>query len=132
MRGKIYNRDRAKQLIDFSGLIYGNITPTDIDGLIEYHNKGYVLMDTKYQDAICPHGQRLALERTTDDLTKSGKPTLCIISEHEVDDPNEDIDMANTIVREFRWKGKWQKPKATRTTKMLVDWFISLPALKGY
>ena len=38
-RGVIQNRDRKKQIIDFSGLKYGKITPTDIDGLIEYKDK---------------------------------------------------------------------------------------------
>jgi len=39
VRGKIEHRDRARQIRDFSNLRYGNITPTDIDGLIEYQNK---------------------------------------------------------------------------------------------
>lgn len=32
----IYNRDRMRQIIDYEGCKFGNIMPTDIDGLIEY------------------------------------------------------------------------------------------------
>lgn len=37
-RGKIQNEEFARRIIDFSGMRYGNITPTDIDGVIEYHD----------------------------------------------------------------------------------------------
>lgn len=106
-RGAIINRNRAKQLRDFSGLRFGTITPTDIDGLIEYHNQAYVLIETKYGKAPMPYGQRLALERLTDDLEKSGKPTLCIISSHLEHNYEKDIDTAHTQVTEYRLKKEW-------------------------
>lgn len=65
-RGKIENRNRARQIIDFSGLQYGKITPTDIDGLIEYHDKAILLLEFKYADAEMPRGQKVALERMCD------------------------------------------------------------------
>ena len=43
LRGATTYKERAKQGRDFTGLRYGNITPTDIDGLIEYHGKGRFL-----------------------------------------------------------------------------------------
>lgn len=124
-RGKIHSRERAKQLIDFSGLLYGNITPTDIDGLIEYHDKGYILIETKLSGNTFDLGQRLALERLTDDLNKIHKLTICIVADHEVYDPFEDIDIAITTVREYRWKDKWIIPKHVCTTKQMVDYFIN-------
>lgn len=57
----IRNRFRAKQLIDFGGLQYEQITPTDIDGLIEYRNIAYIIYEFKYADAEMPFGQRLAI-----------------------------------------------------------------------
>jgi len=124
-RGVIHNRERARQINNFSGLLYGNITPTDIDGLIEYHNKGYILIETKLRETKIEFGQRLAFERMTDDLTKSGKLTVCIIACHDIDNPAQDIDVANTQVREYRWRGIWQTPKTPCTTKELVDYFIN-------
>ena len=44
MKSKILNPKRMKQLIDFKGLELDNgIYPTDIDGLIEYHDSEYIL-----------------------------------------------------------------------------------------
>lgn len=123
IRGKINNRARAKQLRDFRGLLFGNITPTDIDGHIEYHDKGHIFIETKLNDTPLPYGQRLALERLIDDLNKI-KPSIGIIASHNEDDPNQDINVANTIVSEFRWKGKWHKPDSEYNTRILIERFI--------
>lgn len=124
-RGEIHNPDRAKQLRDFSTLRYGNITPTDVDGLIEYHNKGYILLELKYLDAPFTYGQKLAYERLTDDLERAGKTTICIIAIHNVADPGISIQVADTAVSEYRWKGEWKEPKYQTTTGQLMNRFIS-------
>ena len=50
MKSKILNPKRMKQLIDFKGLELDNgIYPTDIDGLIEYHDSEYILLEVKTQ-----------------------------------------------------------------------------------
>lgn len=124
-RGKIHNRARAKQLRDFSGLCFGNITATDIDGLIEYHNRGYIIIELKWADTPVAFGQQLALERLTDTLTRAGKPTLCIISSHTNNNPDQDIDVANSLVTSFRLGGKWHEATGKGfTTKKLVERFI--------
>ena len=124
-RGSINNRDRAKQLRDFSGLQFGSITPTDIDGLIEYQNKAYVFFELKYGEAEMPTGQRLAFERTTDDL-ENKKPTLFLIATHNVSDCNKDIDTANASVTEYRLKGEWVtfSPEFRITTKKIIELFL--------
>lgn len=49
MSSKILNPDRMKQLIDFRGLeLDGGIYPTDIDGLIEYHDNEYIIIEVKH------------------------------------------------------------------------------------
>jgi hypothetical protein len=118
-RGAIRNREYGTQVRDFSGLRFGNITPTDIDGLIEYKDKGYVLIETKYKDAKLPRGQELALERLCDNLQSAKKPTLLIIASHETEG---DIDVAETIVVRYRFKGKWSRCRGT--TGRLVTAFI--------
>ena len=121
-RGSIYNRDRAKQLNNFSGLRYGTITPTDIDGLIEYNNKAYILIEIKYKNNECPNGQRIALERLTDDLQKTGKDTICIIGTHEIENPEIDVDVATTKAIMYRRNKKWHK--CDTTTKEIIDNFL--------
>lgn len=121
-RGKIKNRNYANQVKDYSGLRYGNKTPTDIDGMLEYNNICYVFIETKFENASMPFGQKLALERLCDDMSKV-KPTLLIISSHNSVD---DIDMANTTVTEYRYKGVWKPTKQETITKELVDYFVNM------
>lgn len=125
-RGKIHSPARARQLRDFSGLLIGTITPTDIDGLIEYHNIAYIIIEAKHRDKEMDYGQNLAFERLCDDLEKSGKKTILIIARHDVDDPNIDIDMANTKVVKFRRDNSWLGlgNDSTLTTIQLIRSFI--------
>ena len=123
-RGKIYNHERARQQRDYSGLRFGNITPTDIDGIIEYKNIGYVIIELKYSDNVLPYGQKLALERLTDDLEKAGKPCLCIVATHLTLNCNEDIDVASALVEEYRYKEQWRENKNSLATKELIERFF--------
>lgn len=106
-RGKIRNKQLAEQIRDFTGLKFGNITPTDIDGLIEYKNKYFIFIETKYKDCEMPEGQSLALTRLCDSLNK---PSILFITEHD-HIYSEPIDFANTIVRDIYIDGKFIKPK---------------------
>ena len=46
----IQHRERLNQFIDYSGLMFGSIHPTDTDGEIEYHNKAWVFFEIKHRD----------------------------------------------------------------------------------
>ena len=72
-RGVINHRERARQINDFRNLLYGSITPTDIDGCIEYQNKAYILIEIKYNDALMSRGQELAFTRMCTILQKPVK-----------------------------------------------------------
>lgn len=117
-RGAIRNREYGTQVRDYSGLRFGNITPTDIDGLIEYKNQAYVILELKFKGCPLPYGQRLALERLCDDL-QCTKPTLLIIAEHT---STGDIDVTATVAIETRWEGRWHKKK--RLTTELISSYI--------
>lgn len=98
----IRNRDMARQLIDFSGLdIDGYIYPTDIDGLIEYKNKKYILFEIKHQGTDVPFGQKLALERMVKDFTTAGKDAIVFVCTHINNNPEDDVDAKSCIVKEF-------------------------------
>lgn len=124
-KGQIIFRNRARQIKDFSGLLFGNITPTDIDGLIEYHGRAYVIIELKFNDRQVPFGQKLALERLTDDLEKAGKQSLCIIAKHNTINPRDAIDVANATVSEYRFRLQWRNDN-TGTVKNLVQRFLEL------
>jgi len=119
-RGVIRNRGFACQIKDFSGLRFGTITPTDIDGMIEYQNRAYVYIELKHQRAELPPGQKLAFQRQCDDMQKV-KPTLFIIASHDTDG---DIDVANTEVVEYRYHKRWKTPDKTTTTRQIIEHFL--------
>lgn len=124
-RGKIINRARAGQIKDFSGLRYKNITPTDIDGLLDFANKVFIFFELKCEGTTLLTGQRLALERLTDNLEKAGKHSLTIVATHNTD-PDEDIGVATCRVVEWRYNQKWVKPKEKKyTVKQLIDLFLT-------
>jgi hypothetical protein len=103
-RGVIEHRERAKQIVSFAGLRFGNITPTDIDGLIEYKNFCFLLLELKHcSKPDLPYGQRLALERLATSLSK---PTLLLHGIHYTH-PDEDIDAAACDVYRYFWGGEW-------------------------
>ena len=123
-RGKIQNRDRAKQIIDFGGMRYGNITPTDIDGYIDYHDSAFVFLEMKLEGADMPYGQRLALERLVNSATASGHDACAMLCIHNKQNPDEDVKAADTQVRAIYWKGAWHPPARQMTTKEMVDSFL--------
>lgn len=109
-RGMIQYRRRAKQIIDFHGLrLLGNITPTDSDGEIEYKNKAWVFIEIKQRGKKIPYGQKLALERKTDDIARGGKEAVLFVAEHDVWNVEMDVDAAACMVRSFYFRSSWHK-----------------------
>ena len=118
----IFNRERARQLIDFDGMNYGKILPTDIDGLIEYHGIAVIFYEFKYGNTDMPYGQRLAIERIVDAIAASGKHAVVFLCKHLVADPNEDVQAKDAIVTQTYYDGGWYDCHDTvknKTTKFL-------------
>jgi len=124
MRGKIEHRNRAAQIRDFSGLRYGNITPTDIDGLIEYKDSLFIFFELKMSGVDLPYGQALAIQRLCDSLNK---PAIAFVANHD-HQIGEDIDTANAVVCRYYWHGKWYESTGNITLKTAIDGFISKQA----
>ena len=128
-RGTIRNRESAAQIRDFSGLRWGTITPTDIDGAVEFQDKAYVLFELKYGESTVPYGQRLAIERMCRDLHKAGKPVLGMIARHNTN-PSDDIRAADADVVEVwvDWGSgpvQWRRPNKQLTVKEAIDIFLN-------
>lgn len=98
------NEEYGKQLKDFSGLKWGKISPTDIDGILEFSDKLYVIIETKYGGAPMPYGQQLALERLTRALNQPPRHAVLIVTSHNSHDR---IDMANTKVIKYMEGNQW-------------------------
>jgi len=119
-RGQIRSRRYASQQNDFSGLAYGKITPTDIDGFLDFGGKAFVILEGKHVGAPLPLGQKIALTRNTDACQRGGVSTLLIVAEH---DTRGDIDFASLPVRDYYYLRKW-RPGSARTVRELIDVFL--------
>lgn len=118
-KGVIINRKRAKQLIDYSRVRFGNITPTDIDGFIDYRGECFVIIEYKLGNKALPPGQRRAFENLANN---SVKPLLVIVAEHKVIDTEKDIEAGSCMVREAYWSGKWHKYQGKTVTELIRAW----------
>lgn len=122
-RGKIINLARYKQakLLDFSGLYFERkITPTDIDLIIDFGDKEWILGEFKTKGNDIPYGQRLCLERLLKSLLLNQKLVLGFIAFHETQDCNKIIDASECIVTEIWYNDKWHK-SLPRTVKNLIE-----------
>ena len=118
-RGQIRDKRFANQVKDYSGLLYGKITPTDIDGFLDFGNKVFVFLEVKYGDTTMATGQRLALERLSDACQEAGKQTLVVVASHESEG---DIDVANLPVTMVRFHKRWLKRQGT--VREVIDTFL--------
>jgi hypothetical protein len=126
-RGLIRNRSHAQQIRDFSGLRFGKITPTDIDGFIEFGDRLFIFMESKFGGAAPPYGQSLAFERLCDCCAMAGKTAAFLLLSHHVEVSDvADIDFGNLIVSRFRFDKKWHVPKAETTCRTAVEKFIEV------
>lgn len=122
-RGKIRNRNIASQIRDFTGLKFANVTPTDIDGFIEFNNCIYILIETKYQIDDIPEGQERALVNLIDTIFESSKKGLLIIAIHN-NPSEEDILFHKCIVSRYRSRKNWYKPKKRQTVKDIINLYL--------
>ncbi len=106
--GKIRYPGRAFQHIDFSGIKYGNATPSNVDGVLELDGKLFVILEYKHDSAqAMSKGQRMMIERITDGLDSGGKYSIAVIGTHS-SPIGQEIDGANSRAVEIRWKGEWK------------------------
>jgi len=111
----IRNEQFMEQLKDFSGLSFGAISPTDIDGFLDFGNKVFIFFELKYKHPHLPRGQELALERLCDACQSSDREAYLIVAIHNAQ-ATERIDVARAEVNKMRWRGKWYPRKDEHET----------------
>lgn len=102
----IRNRDKVKQVIDFTGVQNGKLHPSDIDGVLEFDNKVLILIEVKRRFKPIPTGQRLLLERISDSWHDEEK-SIVLKVEHEFDDDTMDIPLLKCRVTRVYYKKHW-------------------------
>jgi len=110
-RGKIRNVAKYKQLISYEGMMrHRKITPTDIDGLIDYNGNAFIFLECKQIGKEIDVGQRMAYENLIDGLSECGKPACCIHFVHNKS-PEEIIIAKDCEVVELYFKHQWKTYK---------------------
>jgi hypothetical protein len=104
----IRNREHMRSIVNFDNMTFGKISPMDLDAFMEFNNKLYIFIETKYLDAKMPFGQELALERLCDMCYDSGKQSFVFVTSHN---DNDEIDLGNSTVTKYRWEKQWHIPK---------------------
>lgn len=124
--------DRKNQIVDYSGLKWGKIRPSDIDGIIEFGGKKLILLEFKTALKPMDLGQKILLEHLIQNWdAKSGNESIAIIADHYTES-SEVIDGGSCIVREAYYKGKWYSYQGlNRTVKSVVERFIDDICKKG-
>lgn len=130
-RGVIKNRERARQIIDYGGIIYKKITPTDIDGFLEFSNVLFIFFELKLRGTPVLHGQRLALQRLASCCNAGEKTGVAIVADHDVHDTEQDIYAAECDVREYWWDERWMNPREKITLKKAVGRLYGRYVLKN-
>lgn len=100
------NESLVRNFNILTGIKFGKIRPMDVDGFIEIHNKLFIFIETKHGDSPLQGAQRTALERLNDAVHNPDKDKFAytlVVSHNAVGD----IDVANSIVTEYRHNGNW-------------------------
>lgn len=117
-RGIIQFQDRFNQPLLFQGMTFDKICPTDIDAFTEYHNRFFIIMEVKYQDAPLSYGQETALSRLVDAIQESHRIAVLFICRHQVSDRSKPILLKDTMVTDAYYNHQWWKVKPRRTDEV--------------
>jgi len=116
VRGGIHHLERYKQLIDYSGMQrHRRITPTDIDGFIDYAGNAFVYLDAKLEGKDLSTGQRIAYEHIVNSHSKAKNVACAIIFRHNV--PADEMILAHEKYVDTYYLGDgWKTPSEENTT----------------
>ena len=109
-----------KNNIDFDNMFERPIAPMTIDGVVELHDGGYMLIEVVRENRKMMGGQKLTIERMINDLSKAGKKSVAII----VDGTNRSIAPQKVMSVYFSDKG-WKEPDCECTAKQFARAFVN-------
>ena len=107
---RIENKKRFKQGIDYR-LSNGKVSVSDLDAVIEINDKYIVFMELKYNGKQIPLGQSLLLTRMADVYAETGRKAIVLHVNHQVDNPEEDVILAEQSVVQYYYEGNWHTPR---------------------
>ncbi len=102
------NRKRAEQLIDFAGLQWGKLRPTDVDISLDWGGKTWVFTEIKSSHSPLTVGQRIHLEGLVRVLRAGGRTAHAILAKHSTR-AHEDIHAAECMVHSMFSGEQWEQ-----------------------
>ena len=125
--------ERNSQIIDFAGLKRRRgITPTDIDGFIDYGGNAFVYFDAKIDGVPVSKGQRMAYENIVNSHRKAGNRAVAFIFRHNTP-VGEDVIAKDGLVEEyfFSAKNEWVELKSKWSVLKFIELFEKYWDSKG-
>ena len=122
----LHNREQAGQLKIFAGLKWGSISPTDIDGFLDFGDRLFVFVEVKHGESMPPTGQRIALERLCDACEAENRVSAVLIATHS---SSEDIEVKDLRVIRYRWRRKWVSPRGEISVQQAINRFRVIAGL---
>lgn len=126
--GVYEHEDRARQLIRFDDMHIDKRGFTDIDAVMEWRDRAWLIFEVKTFGKDVPLGQRIALERFVKDASACGKYAVAAVVEHNVVNPNMDIYLRDCLVKSLyvTYEYRWRPPKQFMTAHQLMRSVIGL------
>jgi len=98
--------------------------PTDIDGVIDYHDKAFLFLEYKHKDTPLSVGQRICFERLVKHIQETGRASVLIVAEHDVENTLDDVKAGECLVRSVFHGDRWVDAPFDITVKDYVERFI--------
>ena len=122
----IRNSNQVKQSIDFSGIQNGKIHPSDIDAVLEFDNEALILIEVKREGIEIPTGQKLLLQRISNNWRTEKKIVLLV--NHNFKNDEQDIPLKDCWVSKVYYNRVWSGVQNEMLTSVLnkigVSWNI--------
>lgn len=119
-RGIFQNKEYAKQLVSFEGMRFEgrnkrlNVTPTDIDGLIQLDALNcFIFFELKHSGDV-PRGQGDALEKLADAINEGSSKGIVFVAIHNTECPQA-IKAKDAKVKSIYFGGRWYESDLTKT-----------------
>jgi hypothetical protein len=123
-KNRIKDKQAIQQFVNFDGLNWGKIYPSDVDGIIDFNRGGlFIIIEFKQFNAKLPLGQRLLYQNLCNAISDGGRLCYVIVAEHSAT-TGHDIPAKDCRVREYYHLSQWHHPRSVTTT--LIDAINSL------
>ena len=104
----INNRNRAKQLLAFDGLVFGKCRPTDIDFSMDFQGAVFVFGEIKGGSLGLTMGQKIHLQGLVKSINSGGKQAYAFLAHHNQSDTDKDVHVGACLVRSVYDGVAWQ------------------------